>query len=147
MDILYSDHWYSNDQFSVAIISPYGWFLQDNLSRGNLGAIKVLQQMFPEPGRLQFIYADLGDARAVSWSIEYYFGKLIQCCWILAQMSWSFFLTEHKVNRIFAENAFDAVMHFAAVAYVGESTLEPLRSAIRSSISQRKIGTGFCFLV
>ncbi|GJN10313.1 hypothetical protein PR202_ga28397 [Eleusine coracana subsp. coracana] len=31
------------------------------------------------------------------------------------------------VNRIFAENAFDAVMHFAAVAYVGESTLEPLR--------------------
>ncbi|EMS63751.1 putative UDP-arabinose 4-epimerase 1 [Triticum urartu] len=32
-----------------------------------------------------------------------------------------------KVNRIFAENAFDAVMHFAAVAYVGESTLEPLR--------------------
>ncbi|KAF3339900.1 UDP-arabinose 4-epimerase 1 [Carex littledalei] len=33
----------------------------------------------------------------------------------------------HKVNRIFSENAFDAVMHFAAVAYVGESTLEPLR--------------------
>jgi hypothetical protein len=31
------------------------------------------------------------------------------------------------VNKIFAENAFDAVMHFAAVAYVGESTMEPLR--------------------
>ncbi|CAL9116295.1 unnamed protein product [Musa acuminata var. zebrina] len=75
------------DSYRVTIV--------DNLSRGNLGAIKVLQQMFPEPGRLQFIYADLGDARAV--------------------------------NRIFAENAFDAVMHFAAVAYVGESTLEPLR--------------------
>ncbi|XP_077244570.1 putative UDP-arabinose 4-epimerase 1 isoform X2 [Tasmannia lanceolata] len=67
----------------------------DNLSRGNLGAIKVLQEQFPEPGRIQFIYADLGDSRAV--------------------------------NRIFAENAFDAVMHFAAVAYVGESTLDPLR--------------------
>lgn len=67
----------------------------DNLSRGNLGAIKVLQEQFPEPGRLQFIYADLGDAKAV--------------------------------NKIFSENAFDAVMHFAAVAYVGESTLEPLR--------------------
>ncbi|KAJ4976312.1 hypothetical protein NE237_001418 [Protea cynaroides] len=67
----------------------------DNLSRGNIGAIKVLQEQFPEPGRLQFIYADLGDAKAV--------------------------------NKIFAENAFDAVMHFAAVAYVGESTLEPLR--------------------
>ncbi|KAK4781858.1 hypothetical protein SAY86_015960 [Trapa natans] len=51
--------------------------------------------MFPEHGRLQFIYADLGDAKAV--------------------------------NKIFSENAFDAVMHFAAVAYVGESTLEPLR--------------------
>jgi UDP-glucose 4-epimerase len=32
-----------------------------------------------------------------------------------------------QVTKIFAENAFDAVMHFAAVAYVGESTLEPLR--------------------
>ena len=44
---------------------------------------------------MQFIYADLGDAKAV--------------------------------NKIFAENAFDAVMHFASVAYVGESTTEPLR--------------------
>ncbi|XP_042521011.1 probable UDP-arabinose 4-epimerase 2 [Macadamia integrifolia] len=75
------------DSYRVTIV--------DNLSRGNIGAIKVLQEQFPEPDRLQFIYADLGDAKAV--------------------------------NRIFAENAFDAVMHFAAVAYVGESTLEPLR--------------------
>ncbi|KAJ8490636.1 hypothetical protein OPV22_012357 [Ensete ventricosum] len=75
------------DSYRVTIV--------DNLSRGNIGAIKVLEGLFPEPGRLQFIYADLGDARAV--------------------------------NKIFAENAFDAVMHFAAVAYVGESTLEPLR--------------------
>ncbi|CAK9179052.1 unnamed protein product [Ilex paraguariensis] len=67
----------------------------DNLSRGNLGAVKVLQELFPEPGRLQFIYSDLGDAKAV--------------------------------NKIFSENAFDAVMHFAAVAYVGESTLDPLK--------------------
>ncbi|XP_047957660.1 UDP-arabinose 4-epimerase 1 [Salvia hispanica] len=67
----------------------------DNLSRGNLGAIRVLQQLFPEPGRLQFIYADLGDAKSV--------------------------------RKIFSENAFDAVMHFAAVAYVGESTMDPLK--------------------
>ncbi|GER36815.1 UDP-glucose 4-epimerase [Striga asiatica] len=67
----------------------------DNLSRGNLGAINVLQKLFPQPGRLQFIYADLGDAKTV--------------------------------NRIFSDNAFDAVMHFAAVAYVGESTLDPLK--------------------
>lgn len=75
------------DSYRVTIV--------DNLSRGNLAAVKVLQQLFPEPGRLQFIYADLGDASAV--------------------------------NKIFSENAFDAVMHFAAVAYVGESTMEPLR--------------------
>ncbi|KAG9132216.1 hypothetical protein Leryth_017064 [Lithospermum erythrorhizon] len=75
------------DSYRVTIV--------DNLSRGNLGAVKVLQQLFPEPGRLQFIYADLGDAKSV--------------------------------NKIFSENAFDAVMHFAAVAYVGESTSEPLR--------------------
>ncbi|KAJ8627389.1 hypothetical protein MRB53_020696 [Persea americana] len=73
------------DSYRVTIV--------DNLSRGNLGAVKVLQELFPEPGRLQFIYADLGDGKAVSYS----------------------------------QNAFDAVMHFAAVAYVGESTLEPLR--------------------
>ncbi|XP_021749448.1 UDP-arabinose 4-epimerase 1-like [Chenopodium quinoa] len=75
------------DSYRVTIV--------DNLSRGNLAAVKILQQMFPEPGRLQFVYADLGDATAV--------------------------------NKLFSENAFDAVMHFAAVAYVGESTLDPLR--------------------
>uniref|UniRef100_A0A6M2F4M9 NAD(P)-binding domain-containing protein n=1 Tax=Populus davidiana TaxID=266767 RepID=A0A6M2F4M9_9ROSI len=67
----------------------------DNLSRGNLGAVKVLQELFPEPGRFQFIYADLGDPKTV--------------------------------NIIFSQNAFDAVMHFAAVAYVGESTMDPLK--------------------
>ncbi|XP_073140192.1 probable UDP-arabinose 4-epimerase 3 [Henckelia pumila] len=76
-----------NDSYRVTIV--------DNLSRGNLGAIEVLKQLFPEPGRLQFIYADLGDAKTV--------------------------------HKIFSENAFDAVMHFAAVAYVGESTLDPLK--------------------
>ncbi|XP_073025910.1 UDP-arabinose 4-epimerase 1-like isoform X2 [Primulina eburnea] len=75
------------DSYRVTIV--------DNLSRGNLGAIKVLQQLFPGPGRLQFIHADLGDAK--------------------------------MVHNIFSENAFDAVMHFAAVAYVGESTLDPLK--------------------
>ncbi|EYU43159.1 hypothetical protein ABFS82_08G119500 [Erythranthe guttata] len=75
------------DSYRVTIV--------DNLSRGNMGAVKILQELYPEPGRLQFIYADLGDAQAV--------------------------------NRVFSENAFDAVMHFAAVAYVGESTVEPLR--------------------
>ncbi|KAL9224861.1 hypothetical protein vseg_000856 [Gypsophila vaccaria] len=75
------------DSYRVTIV--------DNLSRGNLAAVKILQQLFPEPGRLQFVYADLGDASAV--------------------------------NKLFVENAFDAVMHFAAVAYVGESTMDPLR--------------------
>lgn len=31
------------------------------------------------------------------------------------------------MNKVFSENAIDAVMHFAAVAYVGESTADPLR--------------------
>ncbi|XP_057465621.1 UDP-arabinose 4-epimerase 1-like isoform X1 [Actinidia eriantha] len=79
------------DSYRVTIV--------DNLSRGNLGAVKVLQELFPESWRLQFIYADLGDAKSLVF----------------------------QVNKIFAANAFDAVMHFAAVAYVGESTLDPLR--------------------
>ena len=32
-----------------------------------MGAVRVLQRLFPEPGRLQFIYTDLGDAKAVSF--------------------------------------------------------------------------------
>lgn len=39
---------------------------QDNLSRGNLGAVEALKQLFPQSGRLQLIVADLGDSRAVS---------------------------------------------------------------------------------
>ncbi|XLU53696.1 hypothetical protein S245_048344, partial [Arachis hypogaea] len=68
----------------------------------SMGAVRVLQNLFPEPGRLQFIYADLGD--------------------------------QTSVNKIFLENKFDAVMHFAAVAYVGESTEDPLK--IRNCLSQ-----------
>lgn len=75
------------DSYRVTIV--------DNLSRGNIGAIKALQEQFAEPGRLQFIFTDLGNTKAV--------------------------------RKLFSENAFDAVMHFAAVAYVGESMLEPLR--------------------
>ncbi|KAM3250144.1 hypothetical protein P3S67_022529 [Capsicum chacoense] len=75
------------DSYRVTIV--------DNLSRGNLGAVRILQELFPEPGRFQSIYADLGDAKVV--------------------------------HNIFSQNAFDAVMHFAAVAYVGESTLDPLK--------------------
>lgn len=77
------------------IKESYRVTIVDNLSRGNLGAIRVLQELFPEPGRLQFIYADLGDKKSV--------------------------------DKIFSENKFDAVMHFAAVAYVGESTADPLK--------------------
>jgi UDP-arabinose 4-epimerase len=68
---------------------------QDNLSRGNIGAVEQLQSLFPELGRLQFLYGDLGDSK--------------------------------RVNEIFAQNAFDAVMHFAAIAYVSESMADPLR--------------------
>ncbi|KAJ0028076.1 hypothetical protein Pint_36541 [Pistacia integerrima] len=29
-----------------------------------MGAVRILQKLFPEPGQLQFIYADLGDAKS-----------------------------------------------------------------------------------
>ncbi|KAI3921526.1 hypothetical protein MKW98_013460 [Papaver atlanticum] len=45
------------DSYRVTIV--------DNLSWGNFGAVKVLQEQFPEPGRLQFIYAELGDPKAI----------------------------------------------------------------------------------
>lgn len=67
----------------------------DNLSRGNMGAVEQLQALFPEPGRLQFLFGDLGDSK--------------------------------RVTEIFAQNAIDAVMHFAAIAYVSESMADPLR--------------------
>ncbi|KAL0398177.1 UNVERIFIED_CONTAM: UDP-arabinose 4-epimerase 1 [Sesamum radiatum] len=46
------------------------------------------------------------------------------------------------VHKIFSENAFDAVMHFAAVAYVGESTLDPLNYG--SSWSKTLIYSSTC---
>ena len=47
---------------------------------------------------------------------------------IVLEFSWKIvYLTGYQVNNIFSENKFDAVMHFAAVAYVGESTLYPLK--------------------
>jgi UDP-glucose 4-epimerase len=39
-----------------------------------------------------------------------------------------------QVQEVFAKNAIDAVMHFAAVAYVGESMAEPLRLVISPSM-------------
>jgi UDP-arabinose 4-epimerase len=35
-----------------------------------MGAVRVLQRLFPEPGRLQFIYTDLGDPKAVSFVLR-----------------------------------------------------------------------------
>ena len=59
----------------------------DNLSRGNMGAIDVLQRAAAQ-GQFQFIKADLGHGDVV--------------------------------KDIFQRCQFDLVMHFAAVAYVGE---------------------------
>lgn len=36
-----------------------------------MGAVKVIQELFPEPGRVQFIYADLGDAVTVSLTFSF----------------------------------------------------------------------------
>ena len=41
----------------------------------------------------------------------------------------------YQVDKIFSGNAFDAVMHFAAVAYVGESTAEPLRYLVGCALA------------
>lgn len=53
----------------------------DNLSRGNLGAVHVLQQLFPHPNQLQFIYADLGDKKAVDEIFKN--NALMQSCILL----------------------------------------------------------------
>ncbi|RYR15504.1 hypothetical protein Ahy_B04g072266 [Arachis hypogaea] len=90
----------------------------------SMGAVRVLQNLFPEPGRLQFIYADLGDQTSVSLPTFLITRNILKI----------FYLTGYQVNKIFLENKFDAVMHFAAVAYVGESTEDPLK--IRNCLSQ-----------
>jgi hypothetical protein len=60
--------------------------------------------------------------------------------WCYYIQSLAFHLTGSQVNKIFAENAFDAVMHFAAVAYVGESTMEPLRQVLTCDSFDTQIG-------
>lgn len=96
-----------------------------------MGAVKVLQELFPQPGRLQFIYADLGDPKAVfllylNWNKELLYVELRIAILLIGEFCWVS-LIFNQVEKIFSENAFDAVMHFAAVAYVGESTLDPLK--------------------
>jgi UDP-glucose 4-epimerase len=73
-----------------------GWTVTilDNLSRGNMGAVRVLEA-HAKPGQLSTVIGDIGD-RAL-------------------------------VERVLVHSRVDIVMHFAAIAFVGESTREPLR--------------------
>ena len=75
-----------------------------------MGAVRVLQGLAPKD-RLQFVYADLGDPKAI--------------------------------DTLFQNNAIDTVIHFAAVAYVGESMAEPLRYTISASNSASSSATVF----
>jgi hypothetical protein len=82
---------------SVSLVFAY--FVQDNLSRGNVGAIHVLQQV-AIPGRFNFIKTDLSDLEDVSYSqlfVLYSCGlrvcvhvpkSLKQCDMVLYGQSW-----------------------------------------------------------
>jgi FlaA1/EpsC-like NDP-sugar epimerase len=81
---------------SLALLElGYDVTVLDNLSRGNIGAIKAVAGFAKElRGDYQYIECDLGD-RAL-------------------------------VEAIFEHYDFNAVIHFAAVAFVGESMEHPL---------------------
>lgn len=64
----------------------------DDLSRGNLGAVRVLKSLAP-PKKLRFVEGDVGDVTVLQKALP----------------------------------TVDLVVHFAAVAFVGESTRDPLR--------------------
>ncbi|GIL63174.1 hypothetical protein Vafri_17285 [Volvox africanus] len=83
---------------AVMVLSEAGHAVTvlDNLSRGNAGALRALQDMVPSR-RFRFLRLDLGDRAAL--------------CDALGRIS----------PRV------DLVMHFAAVAYVGESMRDPLQ--------------------
>ena len=84
----------------------------DNLSRGNLGAVDVLQGLAAN-GQLSFERVDLGD--------------------------------KAEVCRVFREQPdIDLVMHFAAVAYVGESVADPTR--YYHNITSNTLGLVECML-
>lgn len=69
----------------------------DNLSRGNRGAIDVIREFAPR-GKFSYVQADLGRADEVAG-----------------------LFSQPGAPKV------DLVIHFAAVAYVGESVAEPLR--------------------
>ena len=73
-----------------------GWTVTilDNLSRGNMGALRVLEA-HAKPGQLSTVIGDIGD--------------------------------QALVEQVLRHSRVDIVMHFAAIAFVGESTREPLR--------------------
>jgi hypothetical protein len=73
-----------------------GWTVTilDNLSRGNMGAVRVLED-YAKPGQLSTVIGDIGN--------------------------------RELVERVLRHSKVDVVIHFAAIAFVGESTKEPLR--------------------
>lgn len=120
----------------MLLIIPFNTFLVNNLLRWTESSAVAGQSFARKHGRGQ------SSPRSVpgTWEAPVYsrwLGRLQSCILVNVGMIisykmiilWSFWcpLTDDQVNKIFSENAFDAVMHFAAVAYVGESTLEPLR--------------------
>ena len=77
---------------------PSHTYTQDNLSRGNLGAVDAVRASVPgAASRLRFVEADLG--------------------------------CKGDVQDVFRSSSppVDLVIHFAAVAFVGESVAQPLR--------------------
>lgn len=70
----------------------------DNLSRGHLEAVLALEEEQQAKGQLAFYDVDLGDARMVT----------------------QLFMQLARTSQV------DVVIHFAAVAYVGESIADPL---------------------
>lgn len=84
-----------------------GLWPQDNLSRGNLGAVEQLQKLFPEPGRLQFIFADLGDSKRVSFL--------------------SFFLSFHHLHKSY--------IVFIYFSFIPWGNVKHLKGMLKSEIS------------
>ncbi|PPS00635.1 hypothetical protein GOBAR_AA20047 [Gossypium barbadense] len=125
----------------------------DNLSRGNIGAIKVLQELFPEPGRLQFIYADLGDPDAVSL-----LGEIIMIVHINMDMLYTVFLDIVPINPYgkakkmaedmildFSKNSDMAIMILRYFNVIGSDPEGRLGEAPRPELREQGRISGACF--
>ncbi|CAN4096253.1 unnamed protein product [Withania somnifera] len=123
----------------------FGSFMKDNLSLGNMGAVKVLQELFPEPGRLQFIYADLGDAVARHLHLHWGMIRYVRQCHSISSSSVSCKKATHGTSSCFRFSLTSTLGILGYFNVIGSDPEGKLGEAPRPELREQGRISGACF--